>query len=275
MAECATESAAQLVNRIHSKLRPPIVNISPEIIPNQGPYASEIIEINGDSNVGKSILLMELIGQAIIPLDYGGKGANVILIDLTSNFHLLNFLPILEKHILHYKLNAATATDTEDINNDSGKVNEVVQAALKNLHIYRCYSTSELEHTLMYVDNFLSRDQSVSLLAIESLGTFYWNDVSATNPVRMEKYLRSLLKNVKELVDKHGITIIYTRPAYLQTTLNEINSQGKASYQIELKIGDDGNFSASAVIGGKCFTRKYSISNMGIEWIYRGNTQHE
>lgn len=275
MTECPTETGVQLLNRINSKLRPPIVNISPEIIPNKGPHASEMIEINGDSNVGKSTLLMELIGQAIIPLDHGGKGAGVILIDLASGFQLSNFLAILEKHILHHKLNTATATDTEDIHNDSGKINEVVQASLQNLHIYRCYSTSELDDTLMNVDTLLSMDQSVSLLAIESLGTFYWNDIGATNPVRMETYLRNLLKNVKKWVDKHGITFMYTRPAYLQATSNETYSQEKVSYQIELKNGDDGNFSASVLICGKYFTRNYSISNIGIQWIYRGNTQNE
>lgn len=274
MTDCATESAVQLVHRIQSKLRPSIENILPEII-HKGPYSSEIIEIYGDSNVGKSILLMEFIGQAIIPIDYGGKGASVIIIDLTANFQLSIFPAILEKHILHHKMTTATSADTEDIHTDSGNIEQVIEMALKHLHIYHCFSTRELDQTLMSIDYLLSCEQNISLLAVESLGTFYWNDVSAKNPVRMETYLKNLLKNARKLVDKHRITFVYTRPAFLQSTANEPDNLEKADYEIELKICDDFTFSASVLIDRKCFTRKYSISDLGIKWIYRENTQND
>lgn len=275
MNEHTTELADQLLHRIHSKFRPSIAKLSPEIIPNNGPHPSEIIEINGDTNVGKSMLLMEFIGQAIIPIDYGGRGANVILIDLTCNFPWLIFPAILEKHILHYQITTAATSNTEDLRNASNDVKDVIHAAMKNLETYQCFSTDELERALVKIDSLLPSHQNVSLLAIESLGTFYWNDISATQPIRMDAYLRNLVKTVKKVVDRCRITLMYTRPAYLQNASNETGNLEKADYQIELKSSDGGNFNAAVLFDRKCFTRKYSISNFGIQWIYRGNTQND
>lgn len=121
MTQSITEDGLQL----YSRLQPSLSNILPEILPSAAFKSSDVIEICGKSNSGKTVLLMELIARAIIPIDRGGRGCKTVFIDLTANFNLLRFLPILEKHILQY------CTESDDAEN----VHETMELALANLQV--------------------------------------------------------------------------------------------------------------------------------------------
>lgn len=267
MAEYITESAAQMVSRIHSKLRPSLAKLAPEIIPAHGPHPSEIIEIRGESNVGKTIMLLELIAKAVIPIEHGGRSATVILIDLTSNFCIQNMLPILEKHILHHRLQMDNSTETEALRSAITKdVQEVIELALNNLQLIQCYASEEFDRALFRIATPKVLHPNVSMLAIESLGAYYWNDVSSDRPLRMDSYMKNLLKAVRKITDDHGIVLAYTRPALFPVVF-EPSRQEKVDYMVALRaVGEDDVFHATVLVNDVPFVRKYAIKGFGIQW---------
>lgn len=270
MCEFASESGAQLVARIQSRFRPPLSKLLPEIITNHGPFPSEIIEISGKSNVGKSMLLLELIAKTIIPIEHGGKGAFVILIDLASNFQMFSLFGVLEKHILHHKMITSASTDTEDLQQATNNVQEIIHIALTNLIIFNCYTGNDFDRVMYQVDELLATNNGISLIAIESLGNFYWNDTPERT--RMDYHLRGSLEIIKKLLDKYQVTLAYTKPAYF-VSRGDKKMADMIRYKIEL-ISRDSSFSsfdAITLCDGKSLSRNYCIKNLGIEWIYSRN----
>lgn len=264
-----TECGVKLFTRLLSKKRPTIVSLSPEIIPSDGPKPGDVIEINGDSGTGKTIHLMEMIAQTIIPCDYGGKGAAVIIIDTNSNFHVPLLMPkIIEKHIIHYRTSLCQSTDTEVLAEALQNVPDIVFDAMRNIMIFKCYTSSEYELTLLNVTNYLTTNTTVSLLAVDSIATFYWSDMSEREqPIRMDTYHRKKVQELRNLVDEFKLVAVYTRPAEFGSNLT--SQSAFIDYKIQLTYTKTPNEIRLArnFFSGQQTSRRFSINEFGIEWI--------
>lgn len=265
MTGAPTENAAQIYLRILGSNRPSLVNLSPEIIPKEGPRAQDLIEIVGDVNVGKTIQLMELLALTILPIEFGGKGASAIVIDTNSNFHVPNLLAkVLEKHILHKRMSALTAYETEDIRIESSDTEEIVFEALKRFTIIKCYSENDFENAIIKAKELLWENGKISLIAIDSIETFYWNHTS-DQPIRAGTYLKRKLIDLKKVCEEYHIVIVYTRSAYFVG----MNQFDEIRYQIELIEKSTNLFEANILSknesnnGSRC----YEINDFGIEWL--------
>lgn len=264
-----SESGAQLFSRLTSKLRPSLMNLSAEIIPNNGPKSREIIEISGDSNTGKTLHLMELIARTIIPNNFGGKGAQAIVIDTNSNFHVPNILPkIIEKHILHHQMMSTKETDTEVLHAATENVEALVLSTMKKITFFKCYNSNDYELILNNCVDILTASTQVSLIAIDSIATFYWADMSERGkPIRMETYLRFSLKKLRKLCDEYSVLFVYTRPSDFGTISL---SQDK---EIDCKIQLNNNSGSKDLREARCYydyqttSRCYAINDFGIQWI--------
>lgn len=175
-----TECGLKLYTRLQSKKRVTIENLSPEIIPSFGPRPGEIVEIAGESGTGKTIHLMELIAQTIIPTEFGGKGASVIVIDTNSNFHVPLLLPkIIEKHLIHHSALACPSTDTEDLQAATHNVADIALESMKKITFFKCYSGLEYKLTLLYCKNTLTNNASIK--------TYLWTNVATTSVINLHK----------------------------------------------------------------------------------------
>lgn len=266
MAGCQVESGEQLVIRLLSKDRPSLVKLSPEIIPEHGPRARELIEITGDANVGKTIQLLELLALTILPPEYGGKGASAIVIETNSDFHVPNLLAkILEKHILHRRMTATASCETEDLRAEVSNTEDVVLETLKNFTIFTCYNGDEFGEALRRARAILRSNTKVSLVAIDSIETFYWSASSRSQVIRIGTFLKQKLTDLKKLCDYYRIVVIYTRALYFggRGQFNEIN------YRIELSEKSSNLFEARILSrnesreGSRC----YEINDFGVKWL--------
>lgn len=262
-----SECGLKLLSRLQSKKRPTIVNLSPEIIPQDGPKPGEIIEICGDSGTGKTMQLMELIAQTIIPTEYGGKGAGAIVIDTNSNFHVPYGMPrIIEKHLIHHRTSACTSTDTESLYAATHNVSDIVLDVMKKIMFFKCYTGDELDLTLLYCTNHLTANSNVSLIAVDSIATFYWS-VLSEQPIRMETYFRKKLNELRKITDEYKVVAIYTRPADFGNTTPICDE--KINYKIHLKHtkGPKESREARNYYSNKQCSRRYLMNDFGIEWI--------
>lgn len=264
-----TETCAQLLARITSQSRPSLKDLCPEIILNHGPSQKEIIEITGDINVGKTILLLEFIAQAILPIDCGGKNAMAIVVDTNSNFKVHRLAPIMEKHILHSRMVSSKSNDTEDLRAETTNVKDIVLESLKSVLIFRCYSDTDLDMALFKVQDLLTNNAKISVLAVESISNFYWSNKLIDKPLTMDAYLKDKLKDLRKIINEYGVVLIYTRPSYFGSTVRE--NLREIDYHIELvSKNTNGNrkiFDANVTFSEQShFKRSFSINDFGIEW---------
>lgn len=270
------ESGIDLFVRLQSRKRPSIVALSPEIIPKNGPMPGEIVEICGDTGSGKTIHTMEFIAQAVIPVEYGGKGAGVIVIDTNSNFHVPNLLAkILEKHIVHSRSLTCKSTDTEDLRDATSNVEDVVLDAMKKIVFFKCYSGVEFDLTLVYCSSYLTTHSDIGLMVIDSIANFYWSDLEDQQLVRMETYFQRYLQELRKITDESKIVMMYTRPAKFGNS--DAKHDEKINYKIQLK-----HFThlremreASNYYCNRQSSRRFIINDFGIQWLSSADVEQK
>lgn len=264
-----TESGLKLFASLQSKKRTTIVNLSPEIIPCFGPRQGEIVEISGESGAGKTIHLLELIAQTIIPVEFGGKGASVIVIDTNSNFHVPFLLPrIIEKHLIHNRSLVCPSTDTEDLAAAVHNVGDIALECMKKITFFKCYSGTEYDLTLLYCTNHLTKNTSFSLIVVDSIATFYWSEFSDEKPIRMDTYLRQRVQELRKLTDEFKVVAIYTRPSEFGSNPT-VTGEQHADYKIQLKHNKTSKELREAhnYYSNGHLSRRFSINNFGIQWM--------
>lgn len=270
-----TECGVKLFTRLLSKKRPTIVNLSPEIIPSYGPKPGEVIEISGESGTGKTIHLMEFIAQSIIPIECGGKGASAIIIDTNSNFHVPLLMPkIIEKHIIHHRTLSCPSTDTEVLQTAVQHVEDIVFETMKKIKFFKCYSENEYELTMLYITNYLTTNTKVSLVAVDSIETFYWSEMldreqleQKVNYIRKEDYLRKKMQELQKLATEFKMVAIYTRPT--EFGIVTASQDLLIDYKIRLKYNNGPNQTREAhnYFGDQQSFRRFLINDFGIEWL--------
>lgn len=102
MDKLDAESGFQLVSRFNE--RPSLVHLDDILFPD-GPKSGDIIQISGESAVGKSMLMMKFITKALLPVSYegfdvGGLNAGVILVDTDHSISILKVVCLMEKFLL-------------------------------------------------------------------------------------------------------------------------------------------------------------------------------
>lgn len=256
MSNVSVESGIQLVARLSSIKRPILENVYTQIFPINRPRQGDIVEICGKSNVGKSFLLMEIMSKTILPIEFGGKNANVIFIQTDNNFQIFKFAAILEKHITESGANA-----------DS----EVIKKSLENVIFLQCYSLQELELTIVNLHSVFAENTKCGLLAWDSITAFYWLQCSEKRPIRLQTYVKDLVKRIKTVIEVYGVTFIYTKcmqtDDYYQTDTSDLAT----NFKFDLKNVDDQfqEFNASILqsTGSQISSRKFTIESFGINWL--------
>lgn len=229
MSQLALETGAQLVARLTSSCRPQIQNLDSIIFPNHGPYPKEVVEISGDTDVGKTTLLMHIMAKLILPSEYGGKNGRVLIFLTDYNFDMEKLVCILEKLINE---NDQTATKTLNETN----IYNVITTSLQNITFQRCFDETQFELGLLGLDELLSNNNQYCLLAIDSIGAFYWTS-------RKEKFgikfnMKDFFQRLTRFAHQYHLVVIYTKPAYFPCNCN-FNGTAIADYLLELIRHDD------------------------------------
>lgn len=71
------ESGRQLLARLSS--RPSLKGLDERLLGPNGPLPQDVIEIVGETSVGKSVLVLQWVARAILSPPRGGLGMNVML----------------------------------------------------------------------------------------------------------------------------------------------------------------------------------------------------
>ena len=206
-----SESGIDLLQRL--ALRPKLLGLQVELFGRSGPQPGDIIEINERGSCGKTLLLTQWIVKCILPskwkgLMIDGLDVGVVLISADHHFTILHLVTLMERRLkrtLRSQAGAGTAV-----------MQEIIQDSLKRLSIFKSYSKSQLLFNFCAVKTYILSHPYSSVVAIDSLTAYYWEDRLTANLQSLEKYCSGLLKNLTEKLKQTNITIIYTTQLFLR-----------------------------------------------------------
>lgn len=264
-----SENALQRFARL--QIRPSLITLEPNLFPN-GPLPGEIIEIFGDLSVGKTFMLLEFIKKVILPksfreLSIPGLDSDVIYLNTDIHFNILTLNKLLSTYLLRCIPNQFPRRGEV--------VNEIVKNSLKKLTVLNIYDSETLYTTFHLLQRLLLQNEQVSLIIIDSISSFYWQDRMAEGIKKMDLYVSSVLKQLHHSIGLFKVTLIFTRPSYFQTKLSlptDCSSVYKlrninTSICLKTSLRDSGSSHKAEIRTASAFFVKFfSISEYGILW---------
>lgn len=234
---CEVETGVQILHRISSRLSSNVTCLDPNLFPDGGPSKGELVEIVGESNCGKSCLILELIAKIILPEDCGGHGIGAVFVNCDNNINMARLLNVMEKQITNCSKPANRTIDKQEIR-------RIRQESFRRLTIIKCCTMDEFEFSLLTLSDIFVKNPLNVYLLIDSIVAFYWNKCTEKNLIRMDTYLRSLHTRLKKLCQERKVVTIFTKPSYF--------GSARESVQGDLDVGGEGGSvtQLSSAVGG-------------------------
>ena len=143
-------------------------------------------------------------------VDYAG----VVLISTDHHFSILHLVTLMERRLkrtLRHQSGAGTTI-----------VEEIIKDSLKRLTVFESFSKSQLLFHFCSVKTFILSHPHSSVVVIDSLTAYYWEDrLTANNLQSLEKHSLSLLNCLTEKLKQTNITIIYTAQLFLRENVEK------------------------------------------------------
>lgn len=182
-----------------------------------------MIEIVGDSGVGKSELLLHLVIKCITPAKWrnyeiGGYGVGVIYIDNDLHFHILRLVALLDSKLRRILTSENVSPSEED-------THQFITSCLNLLKICHCRSSLQMILTLQSVHSLMNFKYNCFILIIDSLSAFYWQDrmMNLDNFNQLESYYRHLAEMLHKLSEDDKFIILFTRQQLIAPSVKGTN----------------------------------------------------
>ncbi|KDR18012.1 DNA repair protein XRCC2-like [Zootermopsis nevadensis] len=275
--DCKAETGVQLLARLSS--RPNLNSLSETLFPG-GINLGNIIEISGDSGSGKTTLITQFLVKCLLPKTWneftiGGLGAGAIIVDTDHHFQILKLVSIMESLLMKCReSNTSEVQLPKHI--DSKIIEKIIKESLANLIVLNCYDSVQLFVTFHSLENILSSNANTSLIIIDSLSAYYWQDVAVRGIRKMDLYLRKMLKALQSCTEEYKVIVMYTKQTHFQSNVNFAEDStatpgpGNVSYKIQLnrvegKETEDLFLAEVSTPVTKC-VHQYTVSDDGLMW---------
>lgn len=254
-----TESGLNLLTRLIP--RPNINNLDAVLFPNGLNY-NNIVEINGSSSSGKTMLITHLIKNAILVDKYndvivGGLNTAVILIDMDIKFSILMLIKMIKYSICNLK----TKFKIDDRDEHC-----ITELSLKNLIFIRCFNSDQLYYTLHRVREQITQDYRIALMFLDNLGSYYWQDIMLNGLCKMDLYKYKILRMLQKYVCNLNVAVIYTKPNYFESQ-PPVTDNKKPLLLTKINLSrtiESDKFIADV---NRKYACRYMISSDGLNWV--------
>lgn len=219
-----------------------------------------VLKISGQPNVGKTMLLLQMITETIVPIEYGGKNAEVIFLDTKTSLTPDRMLFFVKNQIRR-----------NDINVSENQIDVLARRALQNLSIYPCHRLDSFSYLANTLSVILDRNGNAKVLIVDNLVTFYWSYCATKEQVRRISFLKKYYQMFADACKKAATQTIFvfaTMDDAGEAELDQIIPNRIAL--VRLNINNYNVFSATlyrADTKGGCKIRKYAIRDTGLYWL--------
>ncbi|CDW52736.1 WD40 domain containing protein [Trichuris trichiura] len=180
-----TETAVQLFSRFSNK---PSLNVRLGGLLEEALAPKQILEINGETVSGRSLLLLDIIASCVMNSEEGGLAKGVLFIDCAQHFSLETL---------------AITIDCRLNDHDEFKL----KTALSRFHYIRCNSADDLMHSFDLIDDILQRTPNLfSLLIVDDVSYYWWENVA-----NIYSCQRRLARRFLQAVTEHSLVGVFTR----------------------------------------------------------------
>lgn len=262
------ETGAQLLARLMHRPSP---NGLETVLLADGVRHNEVIEISGNLSSGKTLLITQLLAKCILPkrwrgVEMNGLGGGAVLINTDHHFQILTLFNLM-RSIIRNSFNKFGIKFEEE----TARI--LIEESLGYLTVLNCYDAAQFTLACQMLENILSVDDKIAIIAVDSISTYYWHDRSNGIAWSMDGYLKTCLKQIQKYTFHHKVVIIYTRPHDFETKGKEpgecaaLPEEEKVNHRIQLLRTEPNNeFTASVESAVKKRNFSYSISDNGMKW---------
>ncbi|XP_073958353.1 DNA repair protein XRCC2-like [Choristoneura fumiferana] len=253
------ESGIQLLSRLTAK-KTKIENFYPNLF-GSGPKYGDIIEIF--SNRSSSFLLIDIICEALLPMELGGAESGVLILNTDGHITLQALTALLQLKLLSRRKF-----------NSNIECTEMLKQVLDNLYIQDIFDDFQLNTTLQKLDYVLAQHNNISLCIIDTFTAFYWSE-HRFKMVKMDSYLKKLLRVLQKSTKSHEIAIIYTRPDYFNSSKDQRDNLEaccenptveKINCRVELLFNEDKTWTANISLFNNNSKRNFRYVHNQIYW---------
>lgn len=139
-------------------------------------------------------------------------------------------------------------------------VKEITKDSLKRLSIYEHFSKTEMLYNFCSVKTFILSHPQTSVVIIDSLSAYYWEDRLSGVVQSMEKYCQNLLNILVEKLKQTNITVFYTIQQFLREIHERDNETPSAfTYSVTLESQPELLASVEDKRQNIKFSRRYQI----------------
>ncbi|XP_034944942.1 DNA repair protein XRCC2 [Chelonus insularis] len=257
------ESGLELLARLETRLT--LHALENILFPNGLPR-NATIELCGNLSSGKVILFTQLIAKCILPVKHNGEtigGLGVSVLFINTNYHFV--ITKLRSSIINFLYQRKIPDLTP------GTIDTIVRRSLSNLIIINCYDSSSYFLTLQTLDDILSSNKNISLVAIDNITSYYWEDRQKGGSWMMNRYIRNTLKIVQNHTFQRNILLLYTRVSDSTYKDNiqcvDKSELEKINFRINLQHNEESN-TYLCTVESRTQTNNiyYTIDSNGIMW---------
>jgi hypothetical protein len=122
----------------------------------------------------------------------------------------------------------------------------------------------------------LSCNANTSLIIVDSLSAYYWQDAAVGGVRKMDLYLKKTLKALQSCIEEYKVTTVYTKQTNFQSKVSFTDDctatpgLGNITYKIQLnrlESKETDLFSAEVSTPVSKYIHQYTISDEGVLWV--------
>ena len=180
----------------------------------QGLRPQTVVEIVGGPASGKTAILTHIIINTILPqklngVKLGGHESGVVYFD--NDYHL--DLILLARQ-LHYRIRQTLQLQHQMVDVEDSVVESCVCSSLQRLTVYRCRDTVQLLATLLQLPHFLSSNQHIRVLVMDSINAFFWIEKYEEQRARVTN--KRINKQLQNLISEFHLVVLSSRQILLK-----------------------------------------------------------
>lgn len=172
--------------------------------------SDQVLEIHGPVGTGKSLYLAHIITQVLT----GSKEGDILFVNVDQTISSYDFHDMLTRQV----------------------GSDVSMKLLKRLLVVDVCDLEDFHDLLTILPNAISSNSNLFLIAIDSLGSFYYVERLSTRIYSHDSYVKQNLKKVLECLGNIKIPIIFTKQDIFTAnarTARAFKSQVKTSIELE------------------------------------------
>lgn len=181
---------------------------------------NDVVEISSESNNCKSLLLIDMVCEAICPVKFGGLDTNVLVFNTDGNFNLDLLIDKIKLKINIY-VEENESSRNEILNNTTLEV-------LENLFFIEICNGEELYTTIENLENILNVHVT-SIIIFDTLTAYYWSEQDYKIN-KMDLYLKNIINTVQRITKPYKNIIIYTKPEYFTSKTTGVETYNFFDY---------------------------------------------